>query len=250
VAAAARETVSRRRWPVVSVGRVSIRVALVGDRQEHYPSHREAAAVIPMLGADVHAEWVATDGEQIGHLDDFHAVWLLPGSPYADDTAALAAITFARTRGVPFLGTCGGLQYAVVEYFRNVLGDAAASHAESDGIGDGNVVSALSCSLMGVEREVRPVAGTRFARLMGAPFTGMHYCNYGPTASAIARLVDGGFVVGATADDAEAEVLDLADHPFFVLTLFQPQIGALAGRPLHPLLAEFIRRAGAFAAAS
>jgi CTP synthase (UTP-ammonia lyase) len=225
---------------------VSIRVALVGDRQEHYPSHREADAVIPMLGADVHAEWVATDGDQVADLGPFDAVWLMPGSPYRDEAAALGAITFARTRGVPFLGTCGGLQYAVVEYFRHVLGDTGASHAESDGLAEGNVVSALSCSLFGEQREVRPVAGTRFAEVVGEPFIGMHYCNYGPTAAAIARLVDGGFVVGATADDAEAEVLDLTAHPFFVLTLFQPQIGAVAGRPLHPLLGEFVRQAAIF----
>src|SRR5450432_897805 len=161
-------------------------MALVGDRNEHYPSHREADAVIPMLGADVQAEWVATDGGQVRDLTGFDAIWLMPGSPYADDRAAYAAITFARSEGVPFLGTCGGLQYAVVEFCRNVLGDGTASHEESDGPGEGNVVTALSCSLFGEEREVRPTAGTRFAEIVAEPFVGMHYCNYGPSAAAVA----------------------------------------------------------------
>jgi CTP synthase (UTP-ammonia lyase) len=231
---------------VARVGRVGIRVALVGDRHEQYPSHREVDAVIPMLGESVHAEWVPTDGEQVRDLSGFDAVWLLPGSPYADDSAAYAAITYARTHGVPFLGTCGGLQYAVVEFFRNVLGVADASHAESDGPDGSNVVSVLSCSLFGEEREVRPLPGTRFAEIVTEPFIGMHYCNYGPSAAAVARLLEAGFVLGATAEDAEAEVLDLLGHPFFVLTLFQPQIGALAGKPLHPLLGELVRQARGF----
>jgi CTP synthase (UTP-ammonia lyase) len=54
-------------------------------------------------------------------------------------------------------------------------------------------------------------------------------------------------IVEAVADDAEAEVLELPANRFFVLSLFQPQIGALAGIPLHPLLGEFVRCARASA---
>jgi hypothetical protein len=42
-------------------------------------------------------------------------------------------------------------------------------------------------------------------------------------------------------DDADAEVFELPSNRFFMLSLFQRQIGALAGRPLHPLLGEFVR---------
>jgi hypothetical protein len=46
----------------------------------------------------------------------------------------------------------------------------------------------------------------------------------------------------------DAEVLRLAGRRFFMLTLFQPQIGALAGKPLHPLLGEFVRCVHEYAA--
>jgi CTP synthase (UTP-ammonia lyase) len=49
-------------------------------------------------------------------------VWALPGTPYVNDAAAYGAITHARTTGQPFLGTCGGFQYAMVEYARTVAG--------------------------------------------------------------------------------------------------------------------------------
>lgn len=219
-----------------------ISIAIVGDENDAYPSHREINAVRSMLGEGVDTQWLPTDGDRVRHLEGFDGIWLTPGSPYADDAAAYGAVKWARERDVPFLGTCGGLQYAVIEYFRNVLGIVNASHAESDGVDDTNVVRTLACSLDGEERVVQPLAGTRFSTLVNdEPFVGMHYCNYGPGAEELQRLVDGGMVIEATADDAEAEVIELPTNRFFMLSLFQPQIGALAGKPLHPLLREFVR---------
>lgn len=209
-------------------------IALLGEDRGHR-SHQELNALRPML--PVPTAWVSTDsGIDVASYD---GVWLVPGSPYADDAAALRAVSAARELGVPFLGTCGGMQYAVVAFVRDVLGEAA-THAESDGVDDDNVVSSLACSLVGEERVVTPVPGTRFASWVTAPFPGMHFCSYAPTESAVARLVDAGVVVDATAPDAGAEVLEFPDHPFFVTSMFQPHVGALAGAPVHPLVAAFV----------
>ncbi|MER7609810.1 CTP synthase [Nocardioides sp. NPDC127503] len=212
-------------------------IALLGDDRGHR-SHQELNALRPQLaelGAET--EWVPTDsGFDIGAYD---GVWLVPGSPYADDAAVLAALTVVRERGIPFLGVCGGMQYAVLEWTRNVLG-STATHAESDGAGEDNAVSALACSLYGEERLVTPVPGTRFAGWQPEPFVGMHFCNYAPTAEAVMALEKIGVVVGATADDAGAEVLEFPDHPFYVTSMFQPHIGALAGAPVHPLVRAFV----------
>jgi CTP synthase (UTP-ammonia lyase) len=140
------------------------------------------------------------------------------------------------------------MQYAVIEYLRNVLGEPA-SHAETDGARDDNAVAALACSLQGEERLVSPVEGSRFARLVGEPFVGMHFCNFAPTTDSVARLERAGVVVGATADDAGAEVLEFPGAPFYVLSLFQPHIGAAAGKPIHPLVVAFVQAAGERAAA-
>lgn len=227
---------------------MTVVIALVGDRNVDHASHRELDAVRGMLGEDVVAEWVATDGDRVRDLAEFDGVWLVPGSPYADDEAALAAVTWARENDVPFLGTCGGLQYAVVEYFRNVLGVLDASHAESIGSDVSNVVHPLACSLQGEERLVRPVPGTRFAQLVGGePFLGMHYCSYGPGPDEVERLAESGLLVEANAADAGVEIIELPANRFFMLSLFQPHVGALAGKPLHPLLGEFVRCARAYA---
>lgn len=212
-------------------------IALLGDDRGHR-SHQELNALRPQLAElGVETEWVPTDsGFDITVYD---GVWLVPGSPYADDAAVLAALTVVREQGIPFLGVCGGMQYAVLEWTRNVLG-STATHAESDGAGEDNAVAALACSLYGEERLVTPVPGTRFAGLQPEPFVGMHFCNYAPTAEAVATLEKIGVAVGATADDAGAEVLEFPDHPFYVTSMFQPHIGALAGAPVHPLVRAFV----------
>lgn len=228
------------------------RIALLGDDRGHR-SHQELNALRPRLRSELDAEasWVPTDGGRLeSDLSSYDGVWLVPGSPYADDAAVLRALTVVRESGLPFLGTCGGMQYAVVEFARSVLGDTRASHAESEGEGVDNVVTALACSLLGEERLVTPVPGTRFDAMVDGPFLGMHFCSYAPSAAVVERLEAAGVVVGATADDAGAEVLEFPGHPFFLTSMFQPHVGALAGGPIHPLVREFVAasaRAGVMA---
>jgi CTP synthase (UTP-ammonia lyase) len=218
-------------------------IALLGDRSGHR-SHLELDALRPTL--PVGTEWVATDsGFDVTAYD---GVWLVPGSPYADDEAVLRALTVVRESGIPFLGTCGGMQYAVVEFARSVLGEPA-THAESDGESEDNVVVGLACSLQGEERPVTPVPETRFASWVPEPFVGMHFCSYAPTADVVARLESAGVVVGATAPDAGSEVLEFPDHPFYVTSMFQPHVGALTGAPVHPLVTAFLDAVGASARA-
>ena len=189
----------------------------------------------------MHAEWVPTDAG--ADLAAYDGVWLVPGSPYADDDAVLAELARIRVEEQPFLGTCGGMQYAVVELSRSLLG-APATHAESDGAAADNVVVPLACALQGEERLVTPVPGTRFAGWCPEPFVGMHFCSYAASPAAIDALVAAGVVVGATAPDAGAEVLELPGHPFYVTSMFQPHVGAIAGEPIHPLVRAFAAALG------
>ncbi len=221
-------------------------IAVLGDHRGHR-SHLELDALRPSLAdLGVETEWVPTDSGF--DVTGYDGVWLVPGGPYADDAAVLRALTTVREQGIPFLGTCSGMQYAVLEYVTSVLGERA-THAEADGEDDDNVVTALACSLQGEQRLVTPVPGTRFASWVPEPFVGMHFCSYGPAPSAVARLEAAGVVVGATAPDAGAEVLEFPAHPFYVTSMFQPHVGALAGAPVHPLVLAFVEAVGAAARA-
>lgn len=186
---------------------------------------------------DVECGWTATDSQEARDLDSADGVWLLPGTPYRDDASAYAAIDYCLESGTPFLGTCGGFQYACVALARCLAGIDRAAHAESDPESETLVVTPLACSLYGEWRVVEPVPGTRFAEICGTlPFTGFHWCGYGLDSTIERRLQHAGVVLSARAADAGVEAIELPDHPFFIATAFQPQVGASESRELHPLI--------------
>jgi CTP synthase (UTP-ammonia lyase) len=215
-----------------------ITIAALGDRDPAYVTHREIDAAMRLAPAGVEIRWVPTPGAQV---DAFDGLWVLPGTPYRDDEAVLAAIRFAREEGMPILGTCGGFQYMAVEFARNAAGIAGAAHGETDPNGDAMVVSALACSLVGEERTVTAVPGTRLAALCGTePFTGFHWCNYGLAGGYADRLAAAGLVIAAHAEDAGVEAFELPGNRFYVATLFQPQVGSSSRSDLHPVLAGLV----------
>ena len=204
-------------------------IAALGDRNTSYLTHREIDATIALAPQ---IRWVGTEDARI---DGYDGVWVVPGTPYRDEHAVMAAIRFAREEGMPILGTCGGFQHMAVEYARNVLGIAGAAHAETEPDGETIVVGALACSLVGQERTVIPVPGTRLAAICGSkPFSGFHFCNYGLAADLP------GVVVSAHAEDAGVEAFELPDHPFYLATLFQPQVGTAERGSLHPVLGALL----------
>jgi CTP synthase (UTP-ammonia lyase) len=222
---------------------MSTSIAVVGDRDTSLLTHRELDAAIARLPTSVQASWVGTDRLGVHErtpspfMQGVDGVWLAPGTPYRDDDAVYTLLREVRERGIPFLGTCGGFQYALVEFAHNVAGIADAVHAESDPGARDPVVGLLGCSLVGARRTVTAVPSTRLAAYTGTvPFHAFHWCNYGLQQQWIPQLEDAGLVVSANAEDAGVEAVELPSHPFFVATLFQPQVGAANGSPLHPLI--------------
>ncbi len=221
-----------------------MRLLALGDRQPEFLTHREIDAALELLPEGVDCPWIATDDPRARDLDGVEGVWLLPGTPYRADDVAYAAIDHCLDSGTPFLGTCGGFQYASVALARTRLGLTDAGHAESDPDAEEHVVQALQCSLYGERRTVTPVHGTRLASICGeAPFEGFHYCGYGLADGFESRLVQGGVVISAHAPDAGVEGIELPDHPFFLATAFQPQVGSSETGELHPLLRAWLQAA-------
>src|SRR6266567_3461463 len=117
----------------------AIRIGLIGDFNSQVKAHiaipRAVKLAANALGCEAETFWLATpllehNPEQL--LSAYDALWCVPASPYESMKGALNAIRFAREHGVPFLGTCGGVQHAIIEYARNVLGLTEADHAESN----------------------------------------------------------------------------------------------------------------------
>jgi len=226
-----------------------VRVGLVGDRRPDVVAHGAIPKALELAaratGRNVETRWFATDAPaaEWSRLSDCGAVWCVPGSPYADTDRALAAIRLARELGTPFLGTCGGFQHALLEYARNVLGLRDADHAESNPDAALPLIAPLACSLKGASGRVLLANGSRVRALYGRETADEDYhCGYGLNAR-YRDLLDGGALRPVGFDEnGEVRAVELAGHPFFVATLYQPERSALAGRA-HPLIVAYVTAA-------
>jgi CTP synthase (UTP-ammonia lyase) len=166
------------------------------------------------------------------------------GGPYRSDATVFAAIDHCIGSGKPFLGTCSGFQYACLALARRQGIDAV--HAELDPEAENPLIGALACTLYGEERLVVPVRGSRLAAICGLdPFPGYHYCGFGLAPEHEPTIERAGVLISARADDAGAEAIELLNHPFFLATAFQPQVGSSATGVLHPLLIALLDHARA-----
>jgi CTP synthase (UTP-ammonia lyase) len=236
------------------------RIAVVGDRLvgsepqdtiEPAVAHASAA-----LGGQCDVVWVPTpdlldDADAV--LDAADAVWCAPGSPFVSLEGALAGIRWARERRVPFLGTCAGFQHAVIEFARNVLGVAEAhhgeyEHADRDPLTSDLFIHELLCSLVGQTMTVHLVDDVVRAIYGAGDVTERYYCRFGLNPLHRPALEDAGLrVAGVDQADGDVRILRLADHRFFVATLFVPQTASTLARP-HPLVTAFVRAASQFGA--
>lgn len=225
----------------------TLRIALVGDYNHDVVAHQaiplaidDAAAVLEIT-ADY--DWLATS--EIKSRDDlvgYDAIWVVPASPYKNPEGAFIAIQYARENAIPFLGTCGGFQHAIIEYARNVMGVGDAAHKETDSAGR-MVIVPLSCSLVEQEAEVELRPNTLIARAYGREkISEGYHCNYGISPDFAAELEKSDMRVTAWDEDGEIRAVELSNHPFFVATLFQHERNALAGRPV-PLVQAMLKAA-------
>ncbi len=223
-----------------------LRVALVGDFNPSVVAHQAIPKALELAGAqhgvDVEPVWVHTTsifGADV-ELAGFDGIWCVPASPYANTMGALDAIRYARERGRPFLGTCGGFQHALLEYARNVCGMPEAEHAETNPDAALPLIAPLACSLVERSEEIVLAEGSLLRRAYGLPrITEGYHCSYGLNREYGSRIFSDGLQATAHGVNGEVRGVELAGHPFYVGALFQPERRALRGE-VPPLVAAFV----------
>jgi CTP synthase (UTP-ammonia lyase) len=242
--------------------RRALRIGIIGDFNRGFHSHWATEAALfhaaARLKLAVEPRWVPTnalDGPDAERqLEEFDGLWGAPGSPFTSFTGMLRGIEFARQRDFPYLGTCAGFQYALIEFTRNVLGLSDADSAENNSDSKNIVITPVACSLpgrssgspkMSGDDVVRPVPGTLVDQLCRSrELRGEYFCNFETNPEFVLRWQAAGLRVAARGPRGEMRAFDLPGKRFFLATLFQPQLSSSGDKP-HPIVEGYLRACGA-----
>ncbi|GEL20178.1 CTP synthase [Pseudonocardia asaccharolytica] len=252
----------------------TVRIALVGkyvDLPDAYLSVTEALRAGGFAHrARVEIDWVQSDrcetpAGAAAELDGVDGVLVPGGFGIRGIEGKLGAVRHARTRGIPTLGLCLGLQCMVIEGARNLAGLDGASSTEFDPDTAHPVISTMAEQLDVVagERDMggtmrlgawpaRLATGSVVRRLYGADeVSERHRHRYEVNNDYRDRLSAAGLVFGGVSPDGtlvEFVELPAEVHPFYVGTQAHPELKSRPTRP-HPLFAAFVKAALRYQAA-
>jgi CTP synthase (UTP-ammonia lyase) len=245
----------------------AVRIGILGDFNTEFRSHHATTDSLQhaarKLDFKLESEWIPTpsltaaNAEKI--LETFDGLWASPGSPYKSFDGMLKGIEFARRRDWPFLATCGGFQYALIEFARNVLGIADADSAENDSGANPRsknvVIYPVACAvpgrkgdapkLSGKVPEIRLRPGSYLQSFYGKEeevVTEEFFCNFEVNPEYEWATMEAGFPVVARGAEGEIRAIESPTHRFFIATLFQPQLSSTAKKP-HPVVLAFVQAA-------
>ncbi|MFC4452997.1 CTP synthase [Deinococcus sonorensis] len=214
--------------------------------------------------ARVNIKWVNAEdleGEPQRYFEDVDGILVPGGFGIRGIEGKIRAAEYARLNRVPYLGICLGMQIAVIEYARHVVGLEAANSAEFDPYAPHRVIDLMPEQLEvgGMGGTMRlgdwPMqleAGTRMAELYSVPQGGSvmerHRHRYEVNPEYVPQLQQAGLTIsGVTPGMAGrgaglVESIELKDHPFFVAMQAHPEFKSRPMRPSPPF-AGFIRAA-------
>lgn len=203
------------------------------------------------------AEELETKG--VEHLKAFDGLIIPQGWGSRGSEGKIKAIEYCRVNKVPYFGLCYGMQMAVIEYARHVLGLSDAHSAEAEPSTYNPVIHIMpeQAELLAKKQYGGTIrlgawpcelkAGTHLAKAYANKFgtetiiSERHRHRYEFNNAYRKQLEEAGLVVSGTSpDDKIVEAIEIADHPFFIGTQFHPEY---ISRPLdpHPLFVEFVK---------
>ncbi|HIR33145.1 MAG TPA: CTP synthase [Candidatus Coprenecus merdigallinarum] len=238
-----------------------VTVALVGkyvELQDAYKSilesfiHAGAANRCKVKVVPIHSEYLTEDNveEKLSGMD---GILIAPGFGERGLEGKIKAVRYARERKVPFFGICLGMQMAVVEYARNVLGLADAMTTEVEANTANPVID-----LMADQKTTTVKGGTMRLgaykclveedslayRIYGKPLISeRHRHRYELNNDYVERLNAAGMrISGRNPETGLAEIVEIPSHPFFIGVQFHPEYKSTPENP-QPIFVAFVKAA-------
>ena len=235
-----------------------VRIALVGKYVELKDAYLSVAEALKHAGIAndviVDIDWVhsedITDESVATILKDVDGILVPGGFGFRGVEGKIEAVKYARENKIPFFGVCLGMQMAVIEFARHVIGYKEAHSAELNGLTPVPVID-----LMPEQHDVEDMGGTM--RL------GLYPCKLKPGSLAHQaygdeliyerhrhryefnntyreEMLEKGLILsGLSPDERLVEIIELEDHPWFLAVQFHPEFKSRPTRS-HPLFKDFI----------
>ena len=241
--------------------KTEISIAVVGKYAEHKDAYKSIYEAIDHAGIEhsaqirigrIQSEEIEREGPE-RLLAGYHGILVPGGFGERGVEGKVEAIRWARERKIPFLGICLGMQTAVIEFARNVVGLENANSSEFDKDAKHPVIC-----LLDEQRNVTDMGGTmRLGQQDSAvnPGTISHTCYQADKISERHRhryefnnqyrqqMEANGLVIAATSkEDSLVEVVEVKDHPWFVAVQYHPEFKSKPTKS-HPLFAGFVKAA-------
>ena len=236
----------------------SVTIGVVGKYVEFEDSYKslKEALVHGGLAHDlrVDIQWMEAEGVEgpdwASQLEGLDGILVPGGFGKRGIAGMIRAIEYARTRKVPYFGICLGMQCAVIEFARNACGLQEADSSEFDPATPHRVIYKLR-ELRGVDElggtmrlgawPCRLVPGTFAHQAYGTlDISERHRHRYEYNREYEETLVANGMrLSGTTPDNTYVEIVEVADHPWFLGCQFHPEFKSKPLRP-HPLFQAFI----------
>ncbi|TVR36396.1 MAG: CTP synthase [Cryomorphaceae bacterium] len=237
-----------------------VKIGLVGKYIELKDAYKSIAEAFNHAGAEnecrvelkwIHSETINADNVA-QKLEGLKGIMVAPGFGERGIEGKIAAVRFARENNVPFLGICLGMQCAVIEYARNVLGLADAHTTE---------IAHTSNPVIDLMKEQKTIAEKGGTMRLGAyacrvePDT-LAYQVYGSTEISerhrhryefnnvyLDEIRKAGMrTSGMNPQSGLVEIVEIPDHPWFMGVQFHPEYKSTVANP-HPLFVHFVRAA-------
>lgn len=236
-----------------------ITIGLVGKYVELHDAYKSISEAFIHGGAinscTVNIKWIHSEDitkENVANrLEKLDGILVAPGFGSRGITGKLNAVQYARENKIPFLGICLGMQCAVIEFSRNVLGWETAHTTEISSDSDRPVIS-----LMEGQKNISNLGGTMRlgqykcelkanSKIYDAYNTELiwerHRHRFELNNDYRDELENNGLkATGINPDTGLVEVVEVTDHPWFVGVQFHPEYKSTVANP-HPLFVAFVK---------
>lgn len=238
-----------------------IRIALVGKYVQLHDAYISVAEALKSagyeVGKEIEIDWVQSDHsdnpEFLEHLKQADGILVPGGFGSRATNGKMKAARYARENGIPYLGICYGMQLAVIEFMRNVVGIKDASSTEIDPATSEPVIDYLpdqyeGLNLGGTLRlgsfECKLKENSLVRSLYGTEIIHERHRHRYEFNNKYKEILEknGMKITGVNPVSGLAEIVEIPQHPFYVGCQFHPEFQSRPTRP-HPLFLGFIRAA-------